>query len=251
LPVLLGLALVLALWWLMARALPPSSLPGPLAVFDKARILLTERYVSQTLLGHIGVSFLRVLAGFLLGTLVGTVLGFLIFTSRRFAGWLEYLLALLLPLPPFTLIAVFIIWFGLGEAPKIALIFFGVFGRMAIYASAAFRALPDSLLDAARSLGATPVQIFLRVRLPAALPDIFIGLRILLALAWTSVMGAEMIAAGEGIGWMIWTAARNLQTDVIFVGVLSIAVIGAAMDAAVVWLGNRVTGGWASRIRGN
>ena len=250
-PVTLGLACVVLVWWALAETLPPEILPGPFAVGNQGMRLLTEKYVSETLIGHIGISLWRVLMGFGLGALVGTVIGFLIFASRRLRPGIEFVLALLLPLPPFTLIAVFIIWFGLGEAPKIALIFFGVFGRMAIYAAAAFRSLPDSLHDAARALGAGPWQILLRVRIPAALPDIFVGLRILLALAWTSVMGAELIAAGEGIGWMIWTAARNLQTEVIFVGVLAIALMGAVMDAILVGIAGLVTGGWASRIRGN
>jgi ABC-type nitrate/sulfonate/bicarbonate transport system permease component len=250
-PVMLGLACVLFIWWALAEILPREILPGPLAVSNQGMRLLTEKYVSETLIGHIGISLWRVLMGFALGTLVGTVIGFLIFASRELRPGIEFVLALLLPLPPFTLIAVFIIWFGLGETPKIALIFFGVFGRMAIYAAAAFRSLPDSLHDAARALGASPWQILLRVRIPAALPDLFVGLRILLALAWTSVMGAELIAAGEGIGWMIWTAARNLQTEVIFVGVLAIAVMGALMDAVLVGIAGLVTGGWASRIRGN
>jgi ABC-type nitrate/sulfonate/bicarbonate transport system permease component len=250
-PVAFGLACVLFIWWALAEILPREILPGPVAVGSQGFRLLSEKYVSETLIGHIGVSLWRVLLGFALGTLVGTIIGFLIFASRRLRDAIEFVLALLLPLPPFTLIAVFIIWFGLGEAPKIALIFFGVFGRMAIYAAAAFRSLPDALYDAARALGASPLQLFFRVRMPAALPDIFVGLRILLALAWTSVMGAELIAAGEGIGWMIWTAARNLQTEVIFVGILAIAVMGAIMDAILVWIAGRITGGWASRIRGS
>lgn len=249
-PFVLGLILLLAFWAGMARVLPPELLPGPSAVAAKGAQLMTEEYVSATLPGHILISLYRVMMGFTLGVVVAIVLGFIIYISPRLRGWVEFVLAMLLPLPPFTLIAVFIIWFGLGEAPKIALIFFGVFSRMAIYAAAAFRALPDALHDAARALGASPVQIFLRIRLMAALPDLFVGLRIMLALAWTSVMGAELIAAGEGVGWMIWTAARNLQTDVIFVGVLTIAAMGAIMDAIVVWLNKLVTGGWATRLRG-
>jgi ABC-type nitrate/sulfonate/bicarbonate transport system permease component len=249
-PVALGLACVLVIWWSLASTLPREILPDPAVVARRGLHLLTERYVSATLIGHIGISLWRVLMGFSLGALVGTAIGFVVFASRRLRHAIEFLLALLLPLPPFTLIAVFIIWFGLGETPKVALIFFGVFARMAIYSAAAFRSLPDSLYDAARALGASRWQLFVRVRIPAALPDIFVGLRILLALAWTSVMGAELIAAGSGIGWMIWTAARNLQTDVIFVGVLSIAIIGATMDAILVWIAGIATGGWASRIRG-
>ena len=248
-PVVIGMALILLVWWSFAQVLPPRILPGPGTVARTGYQLLFDPYISYTLLGHIGISLWRVFMGFLLGTAVGTVLGLLMATSRWLRGAIEFVLALLLPLPPFTLIAVFIIWLGLGEAAKIALIFFGVFSRMAIYALGAFSSLPQGLHDAARTLGAGPVQLFFRVRLPAALPDIFVGLRILLALAWTSVMGAELIAAGEGVGWMIWTAARNSQIDVVFVGVFVIAGMGAVMDAILVKVADTVTGGWSSRIR--
>jgi taurine transport system permease protein len=250
LPVLLGLGCILAVWWICSLVIPPTFLPGPVAVAVRAARMFTQPYVSGTLLEHIGISLWRVSMGFGLGLLVGVTLGFLIYVSRPLREAIDFLLAILLPLPPFTLIAVFIIWLGLGEAAKIALIFFGVFGRMTIYAAAAFRALPPALFDAALALGADRWRLFWRVRIPAALPDLFIGMRVLLALAWTSVMGAELIAAGEGIGWTIWTAARNLQTDVIFVGIISIATMGAVMDAALAAVAHRVTGGWAARMRG-
>lgn len=249
-PLALALVIILGGWSALASVLSPEILPSPQNVFARMIELLTGSYMSRSLLGHIGISISRVFAGFGLGVLCGIALGYLIYSTRILREGIEFVLSLLLPLPPFTLIAVFIIWFGLGEAPKIALIFFGVFARMAIYAASAFEALPATLLDAARSMGASPRQIFWRVRLPAALPDLFVGLRILLALAWTSVMGAELIAANEGIGWMIWTAARNVQTDVVFVGILSIATIGALMDAALIFVATRFTGGWAARMRG-
>jgi ABC-type nitrate/sulfonate/bicarbonate transport system permease component len=91
--------------------------------------------------------------------------------------------------------------------------------------------------------------VLIHVRLVTALPEILSGMRVLLALAWTAVMGAELIAAESGLGWMIWHAMRYLQTDVIFVGVFTIAIIGALMDwvLALAW---RLVGSWAPRVRG-
>lgn len=249
LPFVIGLAAIVLGWTAVAAVTPSTILPSPAVVVARAIVMIREPYLTATLQEHILVSLARVSAGLLLGCAVGLMFGLVMHFVPIVRGFLEFILSLLRPLPPFTLIAVFIVWFGLGEASKVALIFFGVFARMAIYVVTAFRALPADLSDAGRSLGVTGWRMFASVRLPAALPDLLIGMRILLAIAWTSVMGAELIAANEGIGWAIWAAARNLQTDVIFVGILTIAALGSLMDAGMVWLTRRATGGWAARVR--
>jgi len=248
-PVAFGLVGVLAVWIGLAGIMSPDVVPGPQAVITRAIQMAHEPYISATLQGHVAISMARVLAGFLLGCTAGIMLGLLKQFVPPTRGVLDSLLSLLLPLPPFTLIAVFIVWFGLGETPKIALIFFGVFARMAIYVAAALQSLPPELYDAGRSLGASGLKMFFFIRVPTALPDLFIGMRILMAIAWTSVMGAELIAAKQGIGFAIWAAAGNLQTDVIFVGILTISTLGCLSDAALYLTGEKLTGGWASRVR--
>ena len=248
-PVTLGVVGVLGVWIGLARIMPPDVLPAPQVVISRAIQMTQEPYLSATLQGHVAISMARVLAGFLLGCTAGIMLGLLKQFVPATRGVLDSLLSLLLPLPPFTLIAVFIVWFGLGETPKIALIFFGVFARMAIYISAALQSLPPELYDAGRSLGASGLRMFLFIRVPTALPDLFIGMRILMAIAWTSVMGAELIAAKQGIGFAIWAAAGNLQTDIIFVGIFTISTLGCLSDVALYLMGEKLTGGWASRVR--
>jgi ABC-type nitrate/sulfonate/bicarbonate transport system permease component len=246
---LIGIVSILIAWLALSTVTTSDILPGPVAVASRAVQMIQTPYISATLQGHMLISFVRVIAGFTLGCVIGLLLGLLMYFVPIVGGFLAFALALLRPIPPFTLIAVFVIWFGLGETPKIVLIFFGVFARMALYVVSAFRSLPNDLYDAGRSLGAGKVSMFMAVRAPAALPDLFIGMRILMALAWTSVMGAELITATSGIGWAIWTAATTIQTDVVFVGVIAIAIMGGLMDAVVVSLAERITGGWAARVR--
>ena len=249
-PTVIGLGSALAIWWALAASglVPPENLPAPSAVFDRGLQMLTQPFGTETLLGHAAISTYRVGMGFLLGCGVGTVLGFLMEFMPGGRATIGYLLSLLRPLPPFTLIAVFIVWFGLGEAAKIALIFFGVFARMAIYAAAAVHAPPVELLEAARTLGARKFGLFWAVTVPAAVPDILVGMRVLLPVAWDSVMAAEIIGANSGLGWAIWTGARNLQTDVIFVCMLAIAVLGYLSDVLVTQASRLLTGDWAARL---
>jgi ABC-type nitrate/sulfonate/bicarbonate transport system permease component len=247
----IGIVAALSLWWLVSASgiVPPRNLPPPGQVLDRMVSMLSEPYVSATLLGHVGISAFRVISGFLLGCTVGIALAIIMEYVPQLRGTIGFALSLLRPLPPFTLIAVFIVWFGLGEEPKIALIFFGVFARMAVYASTALGAPPYQLLDAARALGTSEWNLLWHVRIPAAIPDIIVGMRVLMAVAWDAVMAAEIIGASQGIGWAIWTAARNLQTDVIFVGMLVIAVLGYLTDSVIVFVGRRFTGDWAARLR--
>jgi len=252
LPVIASFVFVLIVWDLVAatKLFPPSAVPSPGDVFARAWNMIWHPYGTTTLEGHAAISIGRVLAGYLLGCVAGLAIGILMKLKPITRYVLEPIFSFLRPIPAFGFITVLIIWLGIGESPKIALIFIGVVAPMTIYTVTAMDALPPDLDDAARSLGANGRQVLLKVRLPAALPDILIGMRVLLALAWTSVMGAELIAADSGLGWSIWNGMRYLQTDVIFVGVITIAVIGAAMDGLLIAVTVRLTGGWKARMRG-
>ena len=249
-PFFIGLICVMLLWIILSSILSSEILPGPISVAQRAIQMTKEPYFSNTLQGHIAYSTMRVLAGFFCGILAGILLGMLKYYVQSLRGTIDYCLSLILPLPPFTLIALFIVWFGLDEAPKIALIFFGVFARMSVFVTTALEALPEDLKDAGHVLGASSWKFFVFVQLPTTLPDLFMGMRILMAIAWTSVMGAELIAANEGIGWTIWAATRNMQADVIFVGVFTIASLGLISDILILFVGQRLTGGWAKQLRG-
>ena len=251
LPVAAALLLLLAAWAVLSATgvLSRDVIPAPETVWRTAVRMMGQPYGTTTLLGHAWISSLRVFAGFGLATVLGIVLGVcmaLLPTVRYF--W-EPVLSFNRPVPAFTLITVLIIWFGIGELPKIMLVFIAVFAPMTVYTATAMAAMPPDLADAARSLGASRWQVLVHVRLVTALPEILSGMRVLYSLAWTAVMGAELIAADNGLGWMIWQGMRYLDTAVVFVGVFTIAIIGAATDFVLALAGQSVSS-WAPRTRG-
>jgi ABC-type nitrate/sulfonate/bicarbonate transport system permease component len=250
-PVASAFVISLSVWAILSStgALSPDVLPSPRTVWATGIDTIVHPYGTTTLMGQAWISIVRVLAGFGLATVLGVLAGVCMALVPTVRYFLEPILSFQRPVPAFTLITVLIIWFGIGELPKIMLVFLAVFPAMTVYTSAAMAAMPSELADAARSLGASRRQIFIHVRMITALPEIISGMRVLLALAWTAVMGAELIAADSGLGWMIWRGMRYLRTDVIFVGVFTIGVIGALMDLVLALAWRRV-GNWAPRVRG-
>lgn len=251
-PTLAALVVLVLGWFVVSEAKWVSArvLPTPGSVWHAGVQIWTHQYGTATLPVQAMISSGRVLAGFSLATVAGVLVGVLTALVPAVRYFTEPLLSFFRPVPAFAFITVLIVWLGIGEEPKITLVFIGVFAPMTVYTTSAMSAMPKDLGEAARSLGASPTQVLLRVRLVAALPDILAGMRVLLALAWTGVMGAELIAATSGLGWMIWHGMRYLDTPVIFVGVITIAVIAGAMDALLASVSWRLVGSWAPRIRG-
>ncbi len=250
-PVTYSLLSLLGLWWLVAAVHITSTdiLPAPALVAERAVELTHSPYGSETLFGHALTSIVRVTAGFASGCVAGIAVGILmryVYAIRYFA---DPILAFLRPVPAFAFVTVLITWFGLGELPKVMLIFLAVFSLTTVFTAAAMEALPPQMQDAARTLGATGWRLFWFVQVPAALPDVLVGMRLTLALAWTAVMGAELVAADSGLGWMVWNAVRFGQTEVVFVAVVGIAVIGALMDLLLVLLTQALTGNWRTHMR--
>jgi NitT/TauT family transport system permease protein/taurine transport system permease protein len=137
------------------------------------------------------------------------------------------------PLPPLAFIPLFIIWFGIGELPKEALIIIGVTPVMAVATVAALDEVPDDLRLCARTLGATQGYSLLHVQLRSALPGILTGMRICMAASWTSIVAVELIAATSGLGYVIMQAGDYLNTALVFSGIIMIAILGLALDAAL------------------
>ncbi len=251
-PGIAGLLAALVIWWLIALSgtVQADVLPSPVDVASAIVTYLYTPYGPTTLVGHALVTSYRVVGGFALGLVAGVALGVLMRFVPQFHPVLDPIFSFLRPVPAFAFVTLLMLILGIGEAEKIALLFLAVFPAMTVYTNAAFNALPPELEDAARSLGARRLRFFWNVQVPAALPDIFVGARIMLAVSWTAMMGAELVAAESGLGWMIWNALKNSQTVIVFAGVVCISAIAAAMDYAVAYLGERVTGGWRQRLRG-
>lgn len=204
----------------------PLFLPTPTAVVQQFFNLLQ----SGTLIHDIWMSVSRVGWGFLISALISVPLGLLIGTFKSMEGLFEPFVALLRYMPAAAFIPLLILWIGLGEPSKIAIIFLGSFFYNTLMIADAVKFIPTDFLRAAYTLGASRKDILFNVIFPATLPNIIDTLRINIAGAWNFVVVAELVGADSGLGNMIMMAQRFLKTDEIFVGIILIGVIGLGID---------------------
>jgi NitT/TauT family transport system permease protein/taurine transport system permease protein len=192
-----------------------------------------ERYpavVGQTLWQHALVSVGRIAAGWGAGVLIGVAVGGLMASVPLVRHLIDPLIEITRPLPPLAFIPLFIVWFGIGETPKLLLILVGVVPIMIIATVAALDAVPEELVQAGRSLGGSPAWVLLTVRLRSALPAIITGMRLAMGGAWTSIVAVELIAATSGLGYLINNAGVNLQTPLVLSGIVTISILGILLD---------------------
>ncbi|MDH7794055.1 MULTISPECIES: ABC transporter permease [unclassified Beijerinckia] len=220
-------AVLLLIWqgagwfdWLPAYLPPPS-------------IILTETWhmlVSGELFYHSYASLKRALSGYVLGASVGVLTGLAAATLRPVEGFVEPLVSLTYPIPKIAALPMVFAWFGLGDLSKIVIISTSIFYPVYIAALAGGRSTTKTWIWAARNMGASPTTIIRRVVLPAALPSIFNGLRIGLALSFVVMFVAELVASSEGLGYLVVFAEQGMRFDLVYVAVLAISIIGFTAD---------------------
>ncbi|MFI9006904.1 ABC transporter permease [Actinosynnema sp. NPDC053489] len=216
--------------------LPEDKLASPLTVFRSAWELVLDGQLVDAFL----VSSGRVAVGFALGAVVGGALGLVSGLSRWGERLLDPPVQMLRTLPHLGLIPLFILWFGIGEEPKLALVAAGVAFPLYLNLHAGIRQTDPALLEAARVLGYTRFERVAHVVLPSAVPQTLVGLRIALGTAWLSLIVGEQVNADAGIGYLINNAREFLRTDVVVVGLLVYALLGLTTDALVRALERRV-----------
>lgn len=213
----------------------PLYLPAPEAVWSRTLEIMSDGFRNFTLVEHLGYSLFRVVAGFLLGALVGIPLGYAMGLSDWFRGWFDPIVEFMRPVPPLALIPLVIIWAGIGEEGKIILLFLAALWIMAIAARAGVSGVNISKVHAAYSLGASKWQIMRYVIVPNSLPEIFTGARVAMGVCWGTVVAAELVAAEQGAGMMIMTASKFQNTDIVIMGIILIGVIGFGIDMLMRW----------------
>jgi NitT/TauT family transport system permease protein len=225
-------ALVFFALCLSWSAVSYSELVSPLFLPTPTRVLAAglELLRNGELLRDLLASNLRIWAGFVLATLISLPLGLLAGNARLCEALIEPLLGFVRYLPVPAFIPLLILYTGIGEAPKISVIFIGAVVQMVLMIADATKQAPAELLRAAFALGATSREVFTRVIWPSSLPRIVDVLRLNLGWAWTYLVVAEMVAATEGLGYRILKAQRFLRVDVIFFYLLIIGVLGVVSD---------------------
>ena len=224
------LALVL-LWQAgsMIGVIPARTLAAPSTVLATAWDLLR----SGELPYHLVVSLGRVAAGLSIGLTLGTLLALAAGLSRRGEDVVDAPVQMLRALPFLALVPLFILWFGIGEAPKVALVAMGTTFPLYLNLFAGIRGVDLKLMEAGRVFGLDRAGLIRHVVLPGALPGFLVGLRYALGTAWLSLVVAEQVNAQAGIGYLINDARDFLRTDVILVGLLVYALLGLLADALV------------------
>src|SRR5215470_16054159 len=228
----LGFVSLFVLWHLAAVYLVSSVLfPPPAVVFRKAVTLIR----TGVLLEHLWASVQRILAGFIAGSLLGIPIGLAMGSFRPVRKLLEPYTEFLRFIPSVAMITVAVIWFGIGEASKIFLIIYTTIFIVILNTAAGVSAIAPNKIRAAESLGATRAQIFFHVALPATVPYILTGMRLAMANSFTTIVAAELIAANDGLGKMLWDGRLFMPVDEIFVSLVTLGLLGFATDRVFRW----------------
>jgi ABC-type nitrate/sulfonate/bicarbonate transport system permease component len=233
---LAGLALAAVVWEIGALIINDATiLPSVQATVSTFFQYIGQPYPTESdpLWQDVLVSTQRILIGFSLGTIAGVLLGSLMHAIRPVRHLVDPIIEVTRPLPPLAFIPLLIVWFGIGELPKVVLIFIGVLPVMVIATLAALDSVPHELESCARTLGASRGYTLARVQVRAAIPGIVTGMRIAMAGSWTSIVAAEMIAATSGVGYLILQAGNYLRTSLVFCGIISIGIMGLLLDGCL------------------
>jgi len=227
---------LLFLWEKVSRQgwVPPLFLPAPSQILHEAWTMLKTGLIFK----HVFASLSRILLGFLmacvLGVLVGIVIGF--FSIPEAIG--NPFIAATFPIPKIAILPLLILWLGIGEPPKVAVIALGVFFPMVINVYTGVKNVDPLLIKAALSLGSNRWRIIRKVILPAILPMVFAGMKLGIGIALLLVVAAEMVAADAGIGFMILTAADLMETKRLMVGLIILSLLGIFFN----WLFQKLEG---------
>lgn len=243
----LAAALVLLLLWIAAAESGLWSaylLPSPQQV---ARALW-QMLRSGELIAGAWMSLRRVFCGFTMALAASLLLGIGGCLVPAVLTWLEPVIHFLRHVPPLSMISLLILWFGIGELSKVLLIFLAAFFPMFLNMEKGFSGCDRALLEVGQSFAFSRWQLFWRIRLPYALPDILTGMQIGWGYGWRAIVGAEMIAAGSGLGYLILDAQYLARSDKVIAGILTIGLIGCLCNALFCALLRRVNWGGDANV---
>lgn len=229
---------VLLIWWLVTRLqwVNPLFIPTPGKVWLAFVQILQEGYKGSSLAHHIGDSLFRLGSAFALALVTAIPLGLISGSSLTIRSLVDPFIEFYRPLPPLAYYTMLVLWLGIGDSSKIALLFLAAFAPLYIAVVAGVRRVSADRIHAAKSLGASKRKLFVYVLFPSALPEIFTGIRTAIGVSYTTLVAAEMVAAMSGIGWMVLDASKFLRSDIIFAGIIIMGLIALLIDSALRWL---------------
>lgn len=221
----------IVIWYLVSyfEIVPQRYLPLPWKVLTALYVMLAQ----QNFIEDIGISIARVWAAFLMSVLMAVPIGIWM-SSYRIVGTLtEPIVDFIRYLPVPALVPLLIIWFGIGEASKIAVLWMGTFFQLVLLVADDAKRVPREFIEIGYTLGGRPRQIIRDIVFRSMLPSMVDNIRITLGWCWTYIIIAEIVAANSGIGHAIWSMRRFVKTPEVMAGILTVGIIGLATDQAI------------------
>ncbi len=239
----IGTILIILVLWFVSTALgwvDFKLVPSPQSVWAAFIDIMKNGYKNYTLLQHLGASMERLGIAFFWAVVTAIPLGLASGYNSKIRAVFEPIIDFYRPLPPLAYYTLLVLWLGIENGSKIALLFLASFAPIYISCVSAVMKIKEDYINSAYTIGASKMQIFFHVIFPACLPDIFIGLRTALGVAYTTLVSAEMVAANSGIGWMVLDASRYLRSDIIFLGIIIMGITGILLDRGILFIEHKV-----------
>ncbi len=239
-----GPVLLLLLWELLSRTeiINPIFWPAPSTLWPTA----VDMFQNRDLFGDIRISMWRIVAGFVIGTVPGVAIGLAMGLFWPVRVFLMPLATAIYAVPKIAILPLAIIAFGIGELSKIMIVAISIFFLIALSTMSGVLAIDSQFRDVARNLGASRWQMFYTVALPGSLPAIFTGMRLALGFALIVIVGTEFLAAGKGIGYVIWQNYQIFRIREMYVGLIITGLLGWGMNL-VLDLAERMVVPWRSQ----
>jgi NitT/TauT family transport system permease protein len=229
-------ALLITAWGIISLFYSPTFWPGPFETLRGARELILD----GTLLKFAGISLLRVIKGWVLGCAAAVPIGIVVGRNRIIRQLAEPVINYFRFIPAIAFLTLFIMWFGVGEKSKTMLIMYATCFTVIINTASGVMSIDRNRILAARTLGTSEIQILLHVILPSCIPFIFTGIRLGMGGAYTSIVAAEMLAAKEGLGYLIFTSRLYFRIDWILAGIIVLGLVGFLTDQGLRFFGQTV-----------
>lgn len=224
LPVLAVVLIIVG--WISFSSVHPELMPTPAQVWERFIKTFTKPIAKTTLLGHAWASLRRVLLALLVAWAFGISFGILIGWNKKARAFFGSIFEVIRPIPPIAWIPIVIMWFGIGEFPKVLLVFIGTFVPLVINTSTGIEMVDRINIQVGQIFGGNNRQILKEIVIPTALPSIFAGIRTSVSSGWTTVLAAEMLGANAGLGSLVTRGWQGSDLSLVMVSVITIALIG-------------------------
>lgn len=231
----LTVVIILAAWFLVTGTglFSETIIPSPKSVGESFITVVLNGYKGHSLIEHLATSLKRLVIAYFLVVVTAVPLGLLSGYNSKIKAIFEPIVEFYRPLPPLAYYTILVLWMGIDEGSKLALLYLAGFAPVYIACVAGVIRINSDYINGAYTLGANKRQIFFYVIFPAALPDVFMGLRTALGVEYTTLVAAEMVAATAGMGWLVLDASNYLRSDIVFMGVIIMGITGILLDKII------------------